>query len=417
MNKKPTVTCGLGLLALLIWSITLTAATPVVELVSVDPAFTNPFTITTDGTSLFVVNFVSADNNNIVSLPITGGAVTTLHTNLRSPLGMAVIGTELFWIDPNSGPITDTQILKSPKIGGPITPIYTGSLVGQPIVDGSGLTSVGTKLFSVDEVQGRVHSLNADGSGLTLLGVRFGGFFDTERFQQIDESDGTLYISDVGRAGVAPPGVFSIPQTGGPFSTLHEGAPFICPTTIAVAGPRIFVADPCANTIWTLPTGGGVPSVYYSGAPFLNVWGLVHHGDALYATDLGDPPGGEGPGAIYKITEVILIVIDIKPGSDPNSINPSSQGVIPVAVLTTEEFDASTVDVQTVRFGPTGTEAAPVHSDLYDVDGDGDVDLILQFRTQDTGIACGDNQGLLTGATQLGDPILGSDPVRTVPCP
>jgi len=43
---------------------------------------------------------------------------------------------------------------------------------------------------------------------------------------------------------------------------------------------------------------------------------------------------------------------DIKPGSDPNSINPKSKGVIPVAILTTPDFDASTVDPTSVMFGP-----------------------------------------------------------------
>jgi len=47
---------------------------------------------------------------------------------------------------------------------------------------------------------------------------------------------------------------------------------------------------------------------------------------------------------------VIEVDIDIKPGSDPNSINLKSKGVVPVAVLTTDGFDASTVDPETVGF-------------------------------------------------------------------
>ena len=41
-------------------------------------------------------------------------------------------------------------------------------------------------------------------------------------------------------------------------------------------------------------------------------------------------------------------LIDIKPGSDPNSINPSSRQKISVAILTTEDFDALAVDFETV---------------------------------------------------------------------
>ena len=110
------------------------------------------------------------------------------------------------------------------------------------------------------------------------------------------------------------------------------------------------------------------------------------------------------------------IAIDIKPGTFPNSINPRGKGVIPVAILTTDTFDATTIDQTTVRFGPNGTEAAPVQSALEDVDGDGDTDMILHFKTQDTGIVCGDTSASLTGETFGGQAIEGSDSVKTVGC-
>ncbi|MBN1274252.1 MAG: hypothetical protein JXB26_18470 [Candidatus Aminicenantes bacterium] len=113
---------------------------------------------------------------------------------------------------------------------------------------------------------------------------------------------------------------------------------------------------------------------------------------------------------------VIDVDVDIKPGSTQNSINPRSKGKIPVAILTTEDFQANTVDVNEVRFGKTGIEAAPVHYALKDVDGDGDLDLILHFKTQETGIQCGDTQAFLTGRTIDGKFIEGSDSVRTVGC-
>jgi Protein of unknown function (DUF3344) len=110
------------------------------------------------------------------------------------------------------------------------------------------------------------------------------------------------------------------------------------------------------------------------------------------------------------------IQIDIKPGSFPNSINPRSEGRTPVAILRTDSFDATTVDPATVLFGRTGTEAAPVDSALEDVDGDGDTDMILHFNTKDTGIVCGDTSASLTGETLSGQPIEGSDSIKTVGC-
>jgi hypothetical protein len=87
-----------------------------------------------------------------------------------------------------------------------------------------------------------------------------------------------------------------------------------------------------------------------------------------------------------------------------------------VAVVTTKSFDASSVDPSTVRFGRKGNEAAPLRSSLEDVDGDGDVDLLLHFATQQTGLRCGDSSARLTGNTFDGQEIEGSDSVRTVGC-
>ncbi len=78
----------------------------------------------------------------------------------------------------------------------------------------------------------------------------------------------------------------------------------------------------------------------------------------------------------FKVIEK-QVSIDIKPGSFPNSINPESKGVIPVAILTTDAFDATAVDSTTVLFAATGNEAAPVQFVLEDVDGDGNTDMIL----------------------------------------
>ena len=121
----------------------------------------------------------------------------------------------------------------------------------------------------------------------------------------------------------------------------------------------------------------------------------------------GGPGGGGGGGGI-------LVNIDIKPGSFPNAINPGSDGVIPVAILTTGSFDATTVNATTVTFGPNLAPA--VKSSIQDVNGDGIPDMVLQFTTQNTGIACGQTSATLTGLTNAGVPIQGSDSIKTVPC-
>jgi hypothetical protein len=51
-----------------------------------------------------------------------------------------------------------------------------------------------------------------------------------------------------------------------------------------------------------------------------------------------------------------------------------------------------------------------------DLDNDGDVDLLLTFKTRSTGISCGDTSAILTGETYGGEAFAGID-TFTVLCP
>jgi probable HAF family extracellular repeat protein len=109
------------------------------------------------------------------------------------------------------------------------------------------------------------------------------------------------------------------------------------------------------------------------------------------------------------------VAIDVKPGSSENPINPRSNGVISIAILSTNSFDPSTVDQASVEFGPNQALATG-RGQLQDVNGDGLPDLVLHFRTQDSGIQCGDTSVSITGQTVDGTPIQGSDSITTVGC-
>jgi hypothetical protein len=84
--------------------------------------------------------------------------------------------------------------------------------------------------------------------------------------------------------------------------------------------------------------------------------------------------------ALYKqdfnMTDVSM---DIKPGEYPNNVNPFSRGKLPVALLTTEDFNASMVDPETI----TVMGAAPLLWTLEDVDADEDIDMLLHFFIPD----------------------------------
>ncbi len=110
------------------------------------------------------------------------------------------------------------------------------------------------------------------------------------------------------------------------------------------------------------------------------------------------------------------ISIDIKPGSFPNSINPTARGSLPVAALSTSDFDARSLLPSTIRFGPTGTEAAPLRFAVEDVDANGIPDVVFHFKITETRIACGQSEARLTGTNQEGQMLFGTDSVRTVGC-
>jgi hypothetical protein len=135
--------------------------------------------------------------------------------------------------------------------------------------------------------------------------------------------------------------------------------------------------------------------------------------DYTVIVEVTDDEGESGCDSLTATVSYVPVIIDIKPGSDTNSINPDSKGVIPVAILTNGDFDATTVRGDTCRFGPG--EAAPRHYAIEDVDSDGDQDMILHFPTGETGLSFGDTEATLTGQDTDGRYIMGTDMLRTVP--
>jgi hypothetical protein len=115
--------------------------------------------------------------------------------------------------------------------------------------------------------------------------------------------------------------------------------------------------------------------------------------------------------------DAIDVMIDVKPWDSMNDVNLKSEGNLPVALLTTESFVATTVDPGSVRLGPTGWEAAPTRWNVVDVDADGDLDLLFQFPIPTVEIACGDDTLFLTASLATGELVRGSDSIHTLSCP
>lgn len=128
----------------------------------------------------------------------------------------------------------------------------------------------------------------------------------------------------------------------------------------------------------------------------------------------------ETPVTIRTGTCAIEVDIDVKPGSDPNAVNPNSKGLITVAILHTDDFDpVARADVSTLRFDdPDDVDdngAEPAHQGhAEDVDQDGDDDLVLHFPTGETHFDGDETDGKLVGTTNDGTPLFGTDTVKLV---
>ncbi|MFC4121385.1 DUF11 domain-containing protein [Nonomuraea zeae] len=139
------------------------------------------------------------------------------------------------------------------------------------------------------------------------------------------------------------------------------------------------------------------------------------------ADDVDPEPGNNKRTAEFTIDCVIPVALNIKPGSDPNSINPPNANV-PLAVLTTRAgeydlplaFDATAIQPLTVRFGPraaawagqaTGLE---VHERGHVEDSlergnpervrDGDSDMVLHFGSGESGLVAGTTEACVKGS-------------------
>ena len=119
---------------------------------------------------------------------------------------------------------------------------------------------------------------------------------------------------------------------------------------------------------------------------------------------------------VTGVPEALEVPIDLKPEDATNAVNPNEQGVVPVAILTSPEFDATTVDPLSAEFGSGAASEVHGKGHIEDVDGDGDLDMLLHFNVQASGILCDDTSVSLVGSTLDGQDIQGSDSVSTIGC-
>ena len=147
---------------------------------------------------------------------------------------------------------------------------------------------------------------------------------------------------------------------------------FVHGTNFAVDGVPLAAS---ATEFTVNPYDGGTLTGTYENGYSINL--LFHSNIPINLVNTGTPPP----------PQPINVEIDIKPGSDDNTINLGSNGVIPVAILSTPDFDATTainpdnvfLAGSSVAVRGKGNKSL---ASQEDVNGDGLMDLVVKVETE-----------------------------------
>ncbi len=331
-------------------------------------------------------------------------------------------------LDPAGGKMywTDTGSIRRANLDG--TGVEDSFIVDLPGPVGIALDAGAQHVYWTDSATSAIHRANLDGTGMTtILTVISPG---KPRGLVLDAAGGKLYWTETGTrrvrranldgsavedlvfgAGLFPQGI-ALDAAGGKVYWADFGR--IRRANLDGSGVEDVVAMPLANPIGiAVDAGGG--KVYWTDTFGRTIQRANLDGSAVEDIVTG---GLDTPWGIALFLPTVLSVgIDIKPGGVPNSINPAGHGTIPVAVLSTADFNApAVVDPTSLTFGRTGAEAslAFCNGTPEDVNGDGLPDLMCHFSTEGTGFQAGDTQGILRGKTLDGRAFEGADSVRII---
>lgn len=117
---------------------------------------------------------------------------------------------------------------------------------------------------------------------------------------------------------------------------------------------------------------------------------------------------------ISDTSPLMTVAIDVEPKRN-SIVRLKRKGSLSVAILSSESFDATQIDPESIRFGLSGT-AITEEPKTQDVNGDDFADLLVRFNTAYSWIQCGDTQVTLTAETFDGEMITGTDSISTAQC-
>jgi len=251
-----------------------------------------------------------------------------------------------------------------------------------------------------------------------------GGFLGMRRFEETQTDLSTLYISastptelflidSLGRRVGKDPNTgviyFEIPNSYyGVESVIVDTSFDPPPSSVGNGIVTLFVINPTAGEFSLNAYEAGDDTQFsiagYDRNGEISVQELLPGSSGDYEVSYSPEPGGQ-------IEVAKEVEIDVKPRSEDNVIHSIKHGILPVAILTTPDFDAGNVDVLTIKAGSGQTTPFPKKALKIDVDKDGDRDFLILFRIKDLSLLETDTEICLSGETNGDIPIKGCDKI------
>ena len=104
----------------------------------------------------------------------------------------------------------------------------------------------------------------------------------------------------------------------------------------------------------------------------------------------------------------------MKPGGEPNCLNIDGNGIIPVAILGSADFDVTEIDTSTLDFAGTQVRVrgnGNQQCSIEHLDDDGHPDLTCQFVDDPTAWRPGDAMAAVSGELSDSTPFYGEDSI------
>ena len=243
---------------------------------------------------------------------------------------------------------------------------------------------------------------NGDGDG--------GGFYNSDAYFSVT---GSIVANNDDAGRQAPDcGAFNPTPAQGAVNLIEDltGCTFYGASATVQADPLLGpLTDNGGATLTHLPLAG---------SPAIDAGGTV-----CEFLDQRDLPHLVGAACDIGAVEVqpLTVSIDIRPGSTENPVSLKLGGMLPVAVLGSASFDASTIVVSTVQLAGAGvaprpkTQGGGYMASLEDVNADGYLDLVAHFSVKSLGLTLGTTSLTLTATLTTGAVVAGSDLVRVMP--